>query len=300
MVNNESFFLKKSLYERIQPWAELARYDKPIGFMLLFWPCVWSLLLYGMISNTIPPLSYFLLFFIGSILMRGAGCTWNDFLDKDFDKNVDRTKNRPLASGKISTKHAIIFLIFQLILGLIILLQFNALTILLGCLSLAPIFIYPLMKRITWWPQLFLGITFNWGALLGWLSLSNNLSYYPFVLYLSCIFWTVGYDTIYAHQDRDDDIVLGLKSSAIKLGKNTKNSLILFYFIFCFIFSSLVLNISNSFLIYALIASLIIHLFLQIYYLDINNRYNCLKIFKSNNNLGFLISFYLILEIIIN
>ena len=210
MVNNESFFLKKSLYERIQPWAELARYDKPIGFMLLFWPCVWSLLLYGMISNTIPPLSYFLLFFIGSILMRGAGCTWNDFLDKDFDKNVDRTKNRPLASGKISTKHAIIFLIFQLILGLIILLQFNALTILLGCLSLAPIFIYPLMKRITWWPQLFLGITFNWGALLGWLSLSNNLSYYPFVLYLSCIFWTVGYDTIYAHQDRDDDIVLGL------------------------------------------------------------------------------------------
>ena len=300
MANNESFFLKKSLYKRILPWIELARYDKPIGFMLLFWPCVWSLLLYGMISNKVPPFSYLFLFLIGSIVMRGAGCTWNDFLDKDFDKNVDRTKNRPLASGKINTKDAFIFLILQLILGLIILIQFNTLTIILGCLSLAPIFIYPLMKRVTWWPQLFLGITFNWGALLGWLSLSNNLSYYPFFLYLACIFWTVGYDTIYAHQDRGDDIVLGLKSSAIKLGKNTKNALVIFYSIFCFIFSSLILNISNSFLIYALIVSLIIHLFLQIYYLDINNRNNCLKIFKSNNNLGFLISFYLLLEIIVN
>jgi len=155
MANNESFFLKKSLYKRILPWIKLARYDKPIGFMLLFWPCVWSLLLYGMISNKVPPFSYLFLFLIGSIVMRGAGCTWNDFLDKDFDKNVDRTKNRPLASGKINTKDAFIFLILQLILGLIILMQFNTLTIILGCLSLAPIFIYPLMKRVTWWLNYF-------------------------------------------------------------------------------------------------------------------------------------------------
>jgi len=300
MTNKKKYLLPKDLYKELLPWVELARYDKPIGFMLLFWPCIWSLLIYGVKISEFPPISYFILFFIGSIIMRGAGCTWNDFLDKDFDKNVERTKNRPLASKRVSNKEAIIFLLLQLIIGLGILLQFNNLVISIGCLSLFPIFIYPFMKRITWWPQIFLGITFNWGAILGWLSFSNELSYYPVILYISCIFWTVGYDTIYAHQDREDDTILGLKSSAIWLGKNTKIALIIFYLTFFTIFSSTLLTIKVSVLIYILIIILFTHLLLQIFYLKINERENCLKVFKSNNSLGFIVSIFLTLEILFN
>ncbi len=213
--------MSNTFLNKIQPFVQLARYDKPIGFMLLFWPCIWSLLLYSLHVGELVPISFFILFFIGSIIMRGAGCTWNDFLDKDYDKSVKRTKDRPLASSKIKITTAIFFLIIQLFVGLLILIQFNKLTIIFGCLSLIPVFIYPLMKRITWWPQVFLGITFNWGALLGWMSVSNNFSsVYPLFLYIACIFWTIGYDTIYAHQDKDDDLLLNLKSSAIKLGEN--------------------------------------------------------------------------------
>ena len=293
--------MSNTFLNKIQPFVQLARYDKPIGFMLLFWPCIWSLLLYSLHVGELVPISFFILFFIGSIIMRGAGCTWNDFLDKDYDKSVKRTKDRPLASSKIKITTAIFFLIIQLFVGLLILIQFNKLTIIFGCLSLIPVFIYPLMKRITWWPQIFLGITFNWGALLGWMSVSNNFSsVYPLFLYIACIFWTIGYDTIYAHQDKDDDLLLNLKSSAIKLGENTKYAMLIFYSIFFIIFAVILLNLSNSLIIHIAILSLLVHLVSQIIYLDIDNSERCLKIFKSNNLLGIQISFFLILEVLIN
>lgn len=293
--------MSNAFLNKIQPFVQLARYDKPIGFMLLFWPCIWSLLLYSLHVGELVPISFFILFFIGSIIMRGAGCTWNDFLDKDYDKSVKRTKDRPLASSKIKITAAIFFLIIQLFVGLLILIQFNKLTIIFGCLSLIPVFIYPLMKRITWWPQVFLGITFNWGALLGWMSVSNNFSsVYPLFLYIACIFWTIGYDTIYAHQDKDDDLLLNLKSSAIKLGENTKYAMLIFYSIFFIIFAVILLNLSNSLIIHIAILSLLVHLVSQIIYLDIDNSERCLKIFKSNNLLGIQISFFLILEVLIN
>lgn len=293
--------MSNTFLNKIQPFVQLARYDKPIGFMLLFWPCIWSLLLYSLHVGELVPISFFILFFIGSIIMRGAGCTWNDFLDKDYDKSVKRTKDRPLASNKIKITAAIFFLIIQLFVGLLILIQFNKLTIIFGCLSLIPVFIYPLMKRITWWPQVFLGITFNWGALLGWMSVSNNFSsVYPLFLYIACIFWTIGYDTIYAHQDKDDDLLLNLKSSAIKLGENTKYAMLIFYSIFFIIFAVILLNLSNSLIIHIAILSLLVHLVSQIIYLDIDNSERCLKIFKSNNLLGIQISFFLILEVLIN
>ena len=293
--------MSNTFLNKIQPFVQLARYDKPIGFMLLFWPCIWSLLLYSLHVGELVPISFFILFFIGSIIMRGAGCTWNDFLDKDYDKSVKRTKDRPLASSKIKITTAIFFLIIQLFVGLLILIQFNKLTIIFGFLSLIPVFIYPLMKRITWWPQVFLGITFNWGALLGWMSVSNNFSsVYPLFLYIACIFWTIGYDTIYAHQDKDDDLLLNLKSSAIKLGENTKYAMLIFYSIFFIIFAVILLNLSNSLIIHIAILSLLVHLVSQIIYLDIDNSERCLKIFKSNNLLGIQISFFLILEVLIN
>ena len=293
--------MNNTLLNKITPFVQLARYDKPVGFMLLFWPCIWSLLLYSLYIEQLAQISFFILFFIGSIIMRGAGCTWNDFLDKEYDKNVIRTKDRPLASNKIKTITAMVFLLVQLLIGLLILIQFNKLTIIFGCLALIPVFIYPLMKRITWWPQVFLGITFNWGALLGWLSLSNDFSsIYPIMLYLACIFWTIGYDTIYAHQDKDDDFLLNLKSSAIKLGQNTKYALLIFYAIFFMIFAVMLLSLSNSLIIHLAILSLLIHLVSQIIYLDIDNSDRCLKIFKSNNLLGLQISFFLILELVIN
>ena len=293
--------MSNTFLNKIQPFVQLARYDKPIGFMLLFWPCIWSLLLYSLHVGELVPISFFILFFIGSIIMRGAGCTWNDFLDKDYDKSVKRTKDRPLASSRINITAAIFFLIIQLFVGLLVLIQFNKLTIIFGCLSLIPVFIYPLMKRITWWPQVFLGITFNWGALLGWMSVSNNFSsVYPLFLYIACIFWTIGYDTIYAHQDKDDDLLLNLKSSAIKLGENTKYAMLIFYSIFFIIFAVILLNLSNSLIIHIAILSLLVHLVSQIIYLDIDNSERCLKIFKSNNLLGIQISFFLILEVLIN
>ena len=284
----------------VRPWVELARYDKPIGYLLLFWPCVWSLLLASIETSKGFPLYYILLFFLGAVVMRGAGCTWNDFLDKDFDSKVERTKDRPLASRKITNFGAIFFLVLQLALGLLILLQFNNLTIFLGALSLFPIFLYPLMKRITWWPQIFLGITFNWGALLGWSSINNDISISTILLYLGCIFWTLGYDTIYAHQDKKDDILLGLKSSAIRLGKNTKRFLVFVYLIAFILIAAASYMVKENLLILIFLPLIFLHLNLQIYFLDTENPTSCLKVFKSNNLLGLLLSLVFFIQIITN
>ena len=275
----------------IKPWYQLARLDKPIGFLLLMWPCLWSYTLGSTIFSYNISLKYIIYFILGSILMRGAGCTWNDLLDKKYDAKVKRTQNRPLASNKISSVNAIIFLIFQLFLSLLILIQFNNVTIIIGLLSIIPIIIYPLMKRITWWPQVFLGITFNWGAIMGWTAATGEITYHCMIMYIGCIFWTIGYDTIYAHQDKIDDNFLGLKSTAILFGSKTKFALSIFYLIFI---SSILIIINiveiknyliNSLFIFFIFA----HLFSQIFFLNIDNPDNCLKIFKSNNSLGVII-----------
>ena len=275
----------------IKPWYQLARLDKPIGFLLLMWPCLWSYTLGSTIFSYNISLKYIIYFILGSILMRGAGCTWNDLLDKKYDAKVKRTQNRPLASNKISSVNAIIFLIFQLFLSLLILIQFNNITIIIGLLSIIPIIIYPLMKRITWWPQVFLGITFNWGAIMGWTAATGEITYHFVIMYIGCIFWTIGYDTIYAHQDKIDDNFLGLKSTAILFGSKTKFALSIFYLIFI---SSILIIINiieiKSFLINSLFIFFIFaHLFSQIFFLNIDNPDNCLKIFKSNNSLGVII-----------
>ena len=291
MINLTNLFYNIRI--KSKPFYELARYDKPIGFLLLMWPCLWS---YAAASSFIDKpldLFYVILFIIGSIVMRGAGCTWNDYLDKHYDAKVERTKNRPLAANKISENKALIFLFIQLVIGFLILIQFNKLTILIGVFSIIPITIYPLMKRITWWPQLFLGITFNWGALLGWTAMTNNISIYSTMLYIGCVFWTIGYDTIYAHQDKIDDDFLGLKSSAVFLGENSKIAISIFYLVF-FIsisFLSLTLGSINGWLNYIILTLVGIHLARQIYLLDINDPSICYSIFKSNNSIGFIVFF---------
>ena len=279
------------LAKAIKAMYQLARLDKPIGFLLLMWPCLWSYTLGSTIFSYNISLKYIIYFILGSILMRGAGCTWNDLLDKKYDAKVKRTQNRPLASNKISSVNAIIFLIFQLFLSLLILIQFNNITIIIGLLSIVPIIIYPLMKRITWWPQVFLGITFNWGAIMGRTAATGEITYHCMIMYIGCIFWTIGYDTIYAHQDKIDDNFLGLKSTAILFGSKTKFALSIFYLIFI---SSILIIINiieiKSFLINSLFIFFIFaHLFSQIFFLNIDNPDNCLKIFKSNNSLGVII-----------
>ena len=279
------------LAKAIKPLYQLARLDKPIGFLLLMWPCLWSYVYGSIIFSHNIEIKYIIYFILGSVLMRGAGCTWNDLLDRKYDSKVKRTKDRPLASNKISLANAAIFLVFQLLLSLLILIQFNKLTIIVGLLSIIPIIIYPLMKRITWWPQLFLGITFNWGAIMGWTAITGELSYHCIILYFGCIFWTIGYDTIYAHQDKIDDNFLGLKSTAILFGSKTKFALYFFYLIFIttLIITINIIEIKNLYINSLFLFFIFIHLFSQIFFLNIDSPDNCLKIFKSNNSLGIII-----------
>ena len=209
--------------EKLQIFVQLTRLNKPIGFLLLFWPCVWGLTLAYYHSGEITLyLKHIVLFFLGSVLMRSAGCIFNDIVDKDLDKKVQRTKKRPIASGKISIISAFMYVILLCLVALVILLQFNLITILLGVGSMSLAFVYPFMKRITYWPQLFLGLTFNWGIIMGWTSITNYVSIEPIILYVAAIFWTLGYDTIYGLQDIKDDEIIGIKSTSIKFKNNVK------------------------------------------------------------------------------
>ena len=204
-------------------FVELTRMNKPIGFMLLFWPCSWGLAYaYSINKNTDLFIYYLVLFFLGSVLMRSAGCIFNDIIDKDYDNKVERTKKRPITSGKISVQRSFIYVLILCGLAFLILIQFNFFTILLGLGSMFLAFAYPFMKRFTYWPQLFLGITFNWGMIMAWTAMLNNLSAEIIILYFSAIFWTLGYDTIYGTQDISDDEIIGLKSTAIKFKNNIK------------------------------------------------------------------------------
>ncbi len=273
-------------------FIELTRFNKPIGFMLLFWPCSWGLAYAYTENSNIHLFSYYLiLFFFGSVLMRSAGCIVNDIVDKDFDKKVKRTKKRPIASGKITITRSLIYVVALCLIAFIILLQFNVLTILLGMGSMFLAFAYPFMKRITYWPQLFLGITFNWGIIMAWTAMNNSLSIGIIILYVSAIFWTLGYDTIYGAQDMSDDEIIGLKSTAIKFKKNIKLFLSTSYLIsivlILFLFSGFLgKNISTVFLMF-----FILTLIYQLVKFKKNKKTNYLKLFKINNYSGFLLFF---------
>ena len=272
-------------------FAELTRLKKPIGYMLLFWPCSWGLTIaYDLSSNLNIYFFYLLLFFLGSVLMRSAGCIVNDILDRKFDKEVFRTKDRPIASGKISVKLALSYSLILCLIAFLVLINFNFFTIIIALASMPLAFTYPLMKRFTYWPQLFLGITFNYGLLLGWTSINEEINLIPIIFYIGAIFWTLGYDTIYGFQDIEDDEIIGVKSTSIKFKKNPKIFLSLCYFIFIlfFIFTGIKLNFNNYYFIGAMIVTF--HLFfIQIINFDKENKEKCLKIFKSNNLLGLMI-----------
>ena len=269
---------------------ELTRISKPIGFMLLFWPCAWGLAYaYSYNHNTNLFIYYLILFFFGSVLMRSAGCIFNDIVDKDFDKKVKRTKNRPIASGRISVKLSFLYVVLLCSLAFLVLIQFNFLTILLGMGSMLLAFAYPFMKRITYWPQLFLGLTFNWGIIMAWAAFNNSVSIEIIVLYMLAIFWTLGYDTIYGIQDISDDEIIGLKSTSIKFKKNIKKFVTISYLITSLIGIYLFKNIIGLNIFTLLLSLFSTSLFYQIIKFKTNNSKTCLEAFKFNNISGLLL-----------
>tara|TARA_Y100000389_G_C17435372_1_gene505184 strand:- start:1124 stop:1987 length:864 start_codon:yes stop_codon:yes gene_type:complete len=282
---------------QINLFIELTRLKKPIGYMLLFWPCAWGLTIaYDFSYEKITYIIYLTLFLTGAILMRSAGCIINDIADRKFDKKVSRTKNRPIASGKISVVKGLFFSTFLCLLAFIVLIQFNFLTIVLALGSMPLAFTYPLMKRYTYWPQLFLGITFNYGLLLGWTSITNEITMLPIILYVGAIFWTLGFDTIYGFQDIKDDEIIGLKSTSIKFKKYPYLFLKLCYSIFLvsLVIVGFILKFNQYYFIFLIIVALQMYYF-QIYKLNINKMNSCLNVFKSNNFLGLLIFVSLII-----
>jgi len=280
--------------EKFQIFIQLTRLNKPIGFLLLFWPCAWGLALAYYYSGEIALyIKYIILFFLGAVLMRSAGCIFNDIVDRNLDKKVQRTKERPIASGKISVVGASIYIILLCSIALLILFQFNFLTIALGMGSMILAFTYPFMKRLTYWPQLFLGLTFNWGIIMGWTSITNNISIEPVILYLAAIFWTLGYDTIYGLQDIRDDEIIGVKSTSIKFKNNVKIFVGTCYsmcvFLILIMFFTMEINKYLLLLIIPFIASFVY----QVKIFKVFNSESCLLAFKNNNLIGSLIFIFI-------
>ncbi|MDC3155699.1 4-hydroxybenzoate octaprenyltransferase [Candidatus Pelagibacter sp.] len=272
-------------------FVDLTRLKKPIGYMLLFWPCAWGLtLVYNFSKSLDKYFFYLILFFIGAILMRSAGCIVNDILDRKFDKKVSRTKNRPIASGKISVHLGFFYAITLCLLAFLVLINFNYFTIIMALGSMPLAFTYPLMKRYTYWPQLFLGITFNYGLILGWTSISGQLDMIPIIFYFGAIFWTLGYDTVYGFQDIKDDEIIGLKSTSIKFKGTAKLFLILCYLILMISFALGGYFMEFNLFYFLFLVIPLIHLFFyQIRIFNVKKPSTCLKIFKSNNYLGFIL-----------
>jgi len=279
--------------EQFKLFIELTRLKKPIGYMLLFWPCSWGLTLAYDFTGAINVfLIYLILFFTGSVLMRSAGCIVNDIVDRNFDKKVSRTKNRPIASGKVNLFQGLLYSVVLCAIAFAVLIQFNLLTIILAMGSMPLAFTYPLMKRYTYWPQLYLGITFNYGVILGWTSITNELNLLPVIFFIGAIFWTLAYDTIYGFQDIKDDEIIGLKSTSIKFKHNPYLFLKICYLFF--LLSLIIIGLISKFkLIYFLFLILVsLHMFyFQISKLDIRKEESCLKIFKTNNLLGLMVFF---------
>ncbi|MEQ9519876.1 MAG: 4-hydroxybenzoate octaprenyltransferase [Parvibaculum sp.] len=282
---------------RFKPYLKLMRADRPVGTWLLLWPCLWSIALAAPLGEgwsvlpllLLPEPWTLFLFAVGAFVMRGAGCTINDILDHEFDAKVARTRSRPIPSGAVSVKQAFWFLGFLCLLGLMILVQFNLFTIMLGAASLVLVGLYPLAKRVTYWPQAVLGLTFNWGALLGWAAVSGSLAWPPVFLYLGGICWTIGYDTIYGHQDKEDDALLGLKSTSLKFGEKTKPWLYLFYGGAITFFGLAGLTAAIGWIFYVGLAIGGWHLMRQVRRTDIDNPARCLAIFKSNRDFGVIL-----------
>jgi len=277
--------------KQLNLFIELTRLKKPIGFMLLFWPCAWGLTIAYDFSKNLNEYFFFLiLFFLGSVLMRSAGCIVNDISDKEFDKKVLRTKRRPIASDQVSVKLGFFYASVLCLLALLILINFNNLTIMMAIGSMPLAFSYPLMKRYTYWPQLFLGITFNYGLILGWVCINNQLDIIPVIFYLGAIFWTLGYDTIYGFQDIKDDEIIGLKSTSIKFKKNPIKFLAICYLILilCTFVIGILMKYNYFYFLFLILPTF--HLFFyQIKKIKINDPSTCLKVFKSNNFFGALI-----------
>jgi len=257
-----------------------------VGFWLLLFPAWWSITL---ASSGLPDFRVMALFLAGAVVMRGAGCTFNDIIDRDIDAKVARTATRPLASGKIGLVGAWIFLAILLAIGLAILLQFNTFAIIIGAASLLLVAAYPFMKRLTYWPQAWLGLTFNWGVWLGWVAVLGELHWQPALLYAGCFFWTLGYDTIYAHQDKEDDALIGVKSSALALGRRTKPAIAIFYALALILITAAVLPQSPGWPVLALLALAGAQLAWQVVTLSIDNPFNCLQRFQSNRSVGLVI-----------
>ncbi|MTI42962.1 4-hydroxybenzoate polyprenyltransferase [Roseibium hamelinense] len=273
-----------------RPYARLARWERPIGWWLLLWPCWWSAALAAIASGSAFPDPYHLvLFLIGAIAMRGAGCTYNDLIDQDIDAKVERTRSRPIPAGQVTRTQAKIFLVLQAAIGLAVLLQFNTFSIILGVCSLLPVAVYPFMKRITSWPQFFLGMAFSWGALMGWAAAFGELGWAPVILYLGGISWTIGYDTIYAHQDKEDDALVGVRSTALLFGNRTKPAIFGLYALATALFAVAASLADAGPAAFAGLAAGAIHLAWQALRLDIDDAAECLKLFRSNAAYGWLI-----------
>jgi len=279
-----------------RPYLRLARLDRPIGSWLLLMPCWWSVGLAGMRVEQFPSLWHIALFFVGAFAMRGAGCTWNDLVDRDLDGRVERTRSRPIPSGQVSVAGATKFMLLQALIGFLVLIQFNRTTVVTGLCSLLVVAIYPFMKRITYWPQIVLGLAFSYGALLGWPAAFGRLDWPPIILYLGSISWVIGYDTIYAHQDREDDLLIGVKSTAILFGENTRPLLAAFY-VGAVVLVGIAGLMAGGQLIFVLgLIAFAAHLTWQVMRLDINDPAHCLMLFKSNRDAGLILFAAMLLE----
>jgi 4-hydroxybenzoate polyprenyltransferase len=279
-----------------KPYLRLARLDRPIGSWLLLMPCWWSLGIAGVHADHLPSLLHVVLFFIGAFAMRGAGCTWNDLVDRNLDGMVERTRSRPIPSGQVSIGQASVFMVLQGLVGLLVLTEFNRFTVVTGLASLLVVVIYPFMKRITHWPQIFLGLAFSWGALMGWPAMFGRLDWPAVALYAGSISWVIGYDTIYAHQDRDDDSLIGIKSTALLFGERTQPMLASFYAV-AVILIGIAGWMAGGGLIFTLgLIAFAAHLGWQVMRLDINDPAHCLVLFKSNRDAGLILFGALLLE----
>ena len=279
-----------------RPYLRLGRLDRPIGSWLLLMPCWWSLGLAGMRTEHFPSVWHIVLFFIGAFAMRGAGCTWNDLVDRDLDGLVERTRSRPIPSGQVTVAQATAFMVAQALVGFLVLVQFNRVTVFAGLTSLLVVAIYPFMKRVTYWPQIFLGLAFSWGALMGWPAAFGRLDAPALVLYAGSISWVIGYDTIYAHQDREDDLLVGIKSTALLFGDNTRPMLAAFYAGAVALIAIAGLMAGGGLIFLLGLIAFAAHLTWQVMRLDINDSAHCLKLFKSNRDAGLILFVAMLLE----
>jgi 4-hydroxybenzoate polyprenyltransferase len=279
-----------------RPYLRLARLDRPIGSWLLLMPCWWSVALAAVHARSQVNVWHLLLFFIGAFAMRGAGCTWNDIVDRDLDSQVERTRSRPIPSGQVTVASAAAFLLLQALVGLAVLLQFNRFTIYVGFASLSVVAIYPFMKRITYWPQIVLGLAFSWGALMGWPATFARLDLPALLLYAGAISWVIGYDTIYAHQDREDDALIGIKSTALLFRERTKPMLALFYALAVALIALAGWSAGAGLLFALGLLAFAAHLAWQIARLDVDDPINCLVVFKSNRDAGLILFAGLVLD----